>query len=68
MWFVIIALASIVASLVFGRLLEKAAAEQTSNPNPVRGPSMEWDLQAHRLAIGQLAGRQRAHGPAVHLN
>jgi hypothetical protein len=68
MWFVVIALASIVTSLVLGRLLAKASTEQTFNPHPVRGPSVGRNVEADRLAIAQNAARQRSAGPAVHLN
>jgi hypothetical protein len=67
MWFGIIALASIVASLIAGRLLARAVAEQT-NPLPVRGPSLEHGVQPDRLAIASAAVRRRTMGNAVHRN
>jgi hypothetical protein len=67
MWFVVVTLASIVTSLVVGRLLAKAVAEQT-NPRPVRGPSLQSDFQADRLAVAANAARQRAYGEFIHLN
>lgn len=67
MWFVFIALATIVSSLITGRLLAKAAAEQTS-PRPVRGPSLQNDFQTDRLAIAAQASRRRQQAQPVHLN
>lgn len=69
MGFVIIALTllgSTLASLLFGRLLSRASAEQTFNPRAVRGPSLESDLQAHRLDIAEKAARRR--NVEIHLN
>lgn len=70
MGFVIIALTlllgSTLASLLFGRLLARASAEQTFNPRAVRGPSVEADLQAHRLDIAEKAASRRS--VEVHLN
>lgn len=68
MWFVITALASIGTSLVMGRLLARASAEQTSNPHPVRGPSLEGTPEVDRLAIARHALRKHAMETAVHLN
>ena len=67
MWFVVAALASIIASLVAGRLLARAAADQT-NPLPVRGPSLETGVLANRLRVSASANRLRKPQPAVHLN
>jgi hypothetical protein len=67
MWFLIIALVSIVASLLFGRLLARASAERT-NPVPVRGPSREPTYPAHRDAVAEDAARKRMFGAEVHLN
>jgi hypothetical protein len=67
MWFLIVALASVVTSLIVGRLLATANSEQT-NPRPVRGPSLDSGIRNDRLAIAANAVRMRAVGPAVHLN
>ena len=65
MWFLIIALASVVTSLLVGRALAHAVATQT-NPRAVRGPSLDHGFQADRLAIA--ADAARARFSAVHLN
>ena len=67
MWFLVIALVSVVASLVAGRVLAHAVATQT-NPPAVRGPSLDHGFQADRLAIAADAARKRFSGRAVHLN
>jgi hypothetical protein len=67
MWFVIIALASVVTSLLVGRALAHAVASQT-NPHAVRGPSLDHGFLADRLAIAADAARARFSGHAVHLN
>ena len=67
MWFAVITLASIVSSLVVGHLLAKAVAEQT-NPRLIRGPSLQSEFQADRLAIAARASRLHYQTEAVHLN
>lgn len=67
MWFLIVALASVITSLVVGRLLATASSEQT-NPRPVRGPALESGAYADRLAIAANANRMRLQNQAVHLN
>jgi hypothetical protein len=64
MWFVIIALASIVASLIFGRILARASAEQTF-PHRAHGPVTESSLEVDRLTIAKEAAERRVK---VHLN
>jgi hypothetical protein len=67
MWLLIVALASVVTSLVVGRLLAHAVATQT-NPRPVRGPSLDDGFHSDRLAIAADAARARFAGHAIHLN
>ena len=67
MWFLIIALASVITSLAVGRALAHAVATQT-NPRPVRGPSTDQGFQADRLAIAADAAQRRFSGQTVHLN
>ena len=68
MWYLIIALVSIVCSLIMGRLLARANAEQTTNPYPVRGPSLGSVYPAHRDAVAEHAVRRRLLGAGIHLN
>ena len=67
MWLLMIALGSIVTSLVTGRALARAASQQ-SNPRPVRGPALDHDIFADRLAAGVAAVQMRMHAHLVHLN
>jgi hypothetical protein len=62
MWFVVIALVSTVSSLMFGRVLAKAAAQETFDPRRVRGPSLESSIESKRLAIAKFVTE------SVHLN
>jgi hypothetical protein len=68
MWYVVIALSSVVSSLFFGRVLAKAAAQQTFDPRWIRGPAFESGVEANRLAIAQNAKLVRSFETAVHLN
>lgn len=67
MWFMIIALVSFVASLVFGRLLARARIEQT-NPLMCHGPSIGAPYPAHRDAVAESVRRRHLVGAEVHLN
>ncbi len=67
MWFLIVALISIVASLALGRLLARARFEQT-NPYPLRGPSVAVQYPSSRDVIAENAWRRRLAGLEVHLN
>lgn len=67
MWFMILALVSIVTSLGLGRLLAKARVEQT-NPYPVRGPSLHVPFPSNRDAVAESARQRRLLGAHVHLN
>jgi hypothetical protein len=65
MLFVFLALASIIGSLIFGRLLAKASAEQTRHPHRVHGPVTGTAIEVDRLAIAKEALQRRV---AVSLN
>ena len=67
MWLLMIALGSIVTSLVTGRALARAASQQ-SNPRPVRGPALDSGIGFDRLAVGAAAARMRMEAQLVHLN
>jgi len=59
MWFLVIGLVSIVASLMFGRLLARAAAEQTSIPNGAADRPAVVTYPGRRDALAELAARRR---------
>jgi hypothetical protein len=65
MWFFVIALVSVVASLIFGRILGRASTEQTSRPNLVHGPVTGNSVEVDRLAIASHALQRRV---SVNLN
>jgi hypothetical protein len=65
MWFFVIALVSVVASLIFGRVLGRASTEQTTRPNLVHGPVTENSVEVDRLAIAKNALQRRV---TVNLN
>jgi hypothetical protein len=68
MWFVVVALVSVVSSLIFGRVLARAAAHQTHDPRRVRGPAVESGIEANRLAIAENAKLIKQLEASVHLN
>ena len=68
MWFVVVALVSVVSSLIFGRVLARAAAQQTYNPRRVRGPAFESGIEANRIAVAQKAKLLKPLEASVHLN
>ena len=67
MWFMILALVSIVTSLGLGRWLARVRVEQT-NPYPVHGPSLDIPYPANRDALAESARQRRLLGAQVHLN
>jgi hypothetical protein len=68
MWFVVAALVSVGSSLIFGRVLARAAAQQTYDPRRVRGPAVESGIEANRIAIAQHARSLKQIAASVHLN
>jgi hypothetical protein len=68
MWFVGIALVSVVSSLIFGRVLATAAAQQTYNPRRVRGPAVASGIESNRIAVVQNAKMLKQLETSVHLN
>ena len=68
MWFVVIALVSVVSSLIFGRVLAGTAAHQTHNPRRVRGPAVESGIEANRIAVAQNAKFLKQLEASAHLN
>lgn len=68
MWFMILALVSIVTSLVLGRLLARVRVEQTSNPFVAHGPSLSVPYSTNRDAVAESARQRRLVGAHVHLN
>ena len=68
MWFVGVVLVSIVSSLILGRVLAKAAAQQTFDPRRVRGPVVESAIEAKRLAVAQNAKVLKTLDSTVHMN
>ena len=68
MWFLVVALVSIVSSLLFGRLLARAGRERRMILGPrVHGPALESNIEANRLAASQRAQQKRVF-ETVHRN
>jgi hypothetical protein len=68
MWFVVAALVSVISSLFFGRVLARAAAQQTYDPRRVRGPAVRSGIEANRIAIARNAKLMKQLDTSVHLN
>ena len=68
MWFLVVALVSLVSSLFFGWVLARAGRERRMIVRPrVHGPALESHIEANRLAAAQRAQQRRVF-ETVHRN